>query len=303
MGLTKNTSNTTLADRVVNDSDNLDQIEDLTTIFRQGVIAAIGAAGTEGRIYYATDTFQYFWDNGAAWVCIGIRANTEGSIAYVDSNGRWMLLGPGDSGKVLVTKGAGNPPDWESAADPPDIQDQLDTIGSTDDDLLQRGAAEWEPVTIDDVLDGAYDPEVGDTIVRGEGGWETAPIGSQGATGPTQMTIIIDGGESEILTGIKADVQVMKARVIKKVSMLADQSGSIVINIWKDSYANFPPTVDDKITASAPPTISSATKSEDATLTDWTKSISAGDILRFNVDSCTTITRCTLTIELEAPEA
>ena len=32
-------------------------------------------------------------------------------------------------------------------------------------------------------------------------------------------------------------------------------SGSIVIDVWKDTYANFPPIVADTITASAKPTL------------------------------------------------
>jgi hypothetical protein len=108
------------------------------------------------------------------------------------------------------------------------------------------------------------------------------------------ITLVISGGGSAITTGIKADVMVPYAATITKVTSLADQSGSIVVDIWKDSYANYPPTDADSITAAAPPTISAATKSEDATLTGWTTSIAAGDTLRFNVDSAATITRLVL---------
>jgi len=80
--------------------------------------------------------------------------------------------------------------------------------------------------------------------------------------------------------------------------MMADQTGSIVVDIWKDNYANFPPTDADSITASAPPTISTAQKSEDSTLTGWTTSISADDILAFNVDSCSTIERVTISLKV-----
>lgn len=93
------------------------------------------------------------------------------------------------------------------------------------------------------------------------------------------------------------DVIVPFAGTITSVTLLADQSGSIAFDIWKDTYANFPPTVDDSIVASAPPTISSATKSQDTTLTGWTTAVAAGDILRFYVDGeVTTITRCTLAL-------
>ena len=78
--------------------------------------------------------------------------------------------------------------------------------------------------------------------------------------------------------------------------MLADVSGSIVVDIWKDTYVNFPPADVDSITASAPPTISAAQKSQDSTLTGWTTAVAAGDILAFNVDSAATVTRVTISI-------
>lgn len=112
------------------------------------------------------------------------------------------------------------------------------------------------------------------------------------------ITYVIDGGGSAITTGIKGDLEIPFACTIQQVTMLADQSGSIVVDIWKDSYANFPPTDADSITSSAVPTISAATKSVDSTLTGWTTSITAGDILRFNVDSVSTIQRVTISLEV-----
>lgn len=105
------------------------------------------------------------------------------------------------------------------------------------------------------------------------------------------VAFIIDGGGSAITTGVKGDIALDFAATINQVTLLADQSGSIVVDIWKDTYANYPPTVADTITASAKPTLSTANKSKDSTLTGWTTSISAGDTLRFNVDSITTCTR------------
>lgn len=113
------------------------------------------------------------------------------------------------------------------------------------------------------------------------------------------IVFVIDGGGATITTGIKGDVEIPFAWTdISSVRLFADQSGSIVVNLWKDTYANFPPDVSDKITASAPPTISSATKAQDTTLTGWTKTGSAGDVIRFNVDSVTTIQRVTVSLVL-----
>lgn len=110
------------------------------------------------------------------------------------------------------------------------------------------------------------------------------------------MSITLTG--SPISTGIKGDIVVPYAGTIQRVSLLADQSGDIVVDIWKDTYANYPPVVGDSITASAKPTLSSATKYEDATLTGWTTAVAAGDILRFNVDSAATVTRVQVTLDI-----
>jgi hypothetical protein len=123
-----------------------------------------------------------------------------------------------------------------------------------------------------------------------------ATNGIEWVANTASIQFVIDGGGSAITTGIKGDVQMPFACTITAARLLADQSGSIVVDIWKDTYANFPPTDADTITSSTPPTISTATKSEDTTLTSWTTSIAAGDILRFNVDSITTVTRVTVAL-------
>lgn len=112
------------------------------------------------------------------------------------------------------------------------------------------------------------------------------------------IPFFIDGGGSAITTGIKGWVQVDFDCTINQVTLLADQTGSIVVDIWKDTYANYPPTDADSITASAVPTISSGTKSQDATLTGWTTSISAGDVFYFNVDSAATIEKCLVSLKV-----
>jgi len=112
------------------------------------------------------------------------------------------------------------------------------------------------------------------------------------------LNLVIGTGVTVISTGIKADLVIDFDCVIESVTLLADQSGSIVVDIWKDTYANFPPVVGDSITASAKPTITTATKSQDTTLTGWTTSITAGNTLRFNVDSVTSLQRVTLALKL-----
>jgi hypothetical protein len=112
--------------------------------------------------------------------------------------------------------------------------------------------------------------------------------------------ITIDGSGSAITTGVKGFIVVPATGTITSAYLLSTDasstSGSIVIDVWKDTFANYPPTDADSITASAPPTLSSANKSLDSTLTGWTTSVTAGDVIGFNVDSATTVTRVTLVI-------
>lgn len=109
--------------------------------------------------------------------------------------------------------------------------------------------------------------------------------------------ITIDGGGSVITTGSKGYITVPYSGIITEVTLLADVSGSIVIDIKKSTYSGFPTTT--SICASAKPTLSSAQKSNDATLTGWTTTITAGDVLEFNVDSATTLTRVNLVLKVD----
>jgi hypothetical protein len=83
---------------------------------------------------------------------------------------------------------------------------------------------------------------------------------------------------------------------IDAVYVVADQTGDIVIDVWKDSYANFPPTVADTITAAAKPTLVGAQKYTDATLTGWNKTLTAGDFITIKVDSAATVTLVTVVL-------
>jgi hypothetical protein len=109
--------------------------------------------------------------------------------------------------------------------------------------------------------------------------------------------IVIDGGGNPLTTGIVGDVVIPFNCTITSWTIIADQTGSIVIDVWKDTYANYPPTVADTIAGSEKPTLSSASKNQDLALTTWTTAVTAGDIIRFNIDSASTVTRVTLSIQ------
>lgn len=116
-----------------------------------------------------------------------------------------------------------------------------------------------------------------------------APAGTAGC--------VVDGAGSPPATGSKGFIQVPYAGTITGWTMIADQSGSAQFTIKKSTFSAFP--TNSSIVASAQPALSSAQKATSTTLTGWTTSISAGDVLEFNLDSITTCTRVELQVQIK----
>lgn len=108
------------------------------------------------------------------------------------------------------------------------------------------------------------------------------------------INFIIDGGGSTITTGIKGHVIVDFDCEILEWAVVADQSGSIVVDVNRSTFANYPTTA--SIAGTELPTISTSTKGEDRILTSWSD-INTGDVLEFEVDSITTCERVTIALK------
>jgi hypothetical protein len=126
--------------------------------------------------------------------------------------------------------------------------------------------------------------------------------GSASASAQTQapriLGCVFDGGGSALETGSKAYIRVSQSGTLYKYTALADITGSAIIDIYKNTYANYPPTSSSSITSGSKPTISTGIKTESSTLTGFSSvTFSSGDIFGINLDSCSGITR--LTFELE----
>ncbi|MBA7559941.1 hypothetical protein ES708_01559 [subsurface metagenome] len=114
------------------------------------------------------------------------------------------------------------------------------------------------------------------------------------------ITFIIDGGGAVITTGEKGHLELPFACTLNAWTLISDVPGAIVIDIWKDNYANFPPDNNDAMPgAGKEPTIAATNqKGQDLDISDWASvAIAAGDILAFNVDSCASIKRVTLSLK------
>ena len=120
---------------------------------------------------------------------------------------------------------------------------------------------------------------------------------------------IIDGGGVEIADGIAGDIWIPFActltawRIMANAFVSPATTGAIKLDIWNDAEGNFPPTNADTITNAHEPEIpASGVYAEDDAITDWIgEALSAETTLRINVDSCTSITRCTLAFKVSVP--
>jgi hypothetical protein len=119
-----------------------------------------------------------------------------------------------------------------------------------------------------------------------------------------QFTIDLDGFGGPISTGLVSYVRIPSDCTITGWDIISANgvTGSLVMDVWKDTYANFPPTSTDSIAGSEKPTLSSATKNQDAALTTWTTTAcTKGEYLGFHVDSASTLTRASVFIYYTVP--
>lgn len=113
------------------------------------------------------------------------------------------------------------------------------------------------------------------------------------------VTFTFDGQGSVLTTGKTIYTRVPMACTITKAYLVADASGNLTVDAWKDSFASYPPTNGDSITASATPALSSAQTYEDTTLSGWTTSLSAGDWVGASIEGTPgTITWAQLVLEV-----
>src|ERR1035437_10276216 len=107
------------------------------------------------------------------------------------------------------------------------------------------------------------------------------------------------GNRVDVITaGLKLAIPMLVGMDLTEWSIVADQSGSIQLDLWVDTEANWPPTIADTIVASDHPKITTATKANGTALTGWTKAFASGTkcYLYINVDSCTSIKQITFVL-------
>jgi hypothetical protein len=119
-------------------------------------------------------------------------------------------------------------------------------------------------------------------------------------TGVVAIDFVIDGGGAAISAGTVGFLEIPFACHVDRWTLLADQHGSFVIDIWRDAYSNYPPTDADSMPGTTNmPAISGTVVAQGADLSGWgTQGIASGDILAYHVDSCTSIELCTIALKV-----
>jgi hypothetical protein len=173
------------------------------------------------------------------------------------------------------------------------IQNSINIIGlSSSVDMLIASVSNWYGVT---GPAGPTGPQ-GDTGATGSQG-ATGPQGESGATIPRYITTTFDGGGSALTSGLIAEVEIPIIGTVSSWNIYSSLTGSCVIDVLKcDSYSTYPTFT--SIAGSEKPTLSSTQKNQDISLSTWTTGLTAGNIIRFNIDSATTVQKVFLTIKI-----
>lgn len=114
------------------------------------------------------------------------------------------------------------------------------------------------------------------------------------------LGMCFDGAGSVPTVGTVGYVVCPFTGTIDQWSIVADASGSAVVDVWKAAGAI--PTNGDTIAGSEKPTLSAQQLNSDTALTTWSTTVTAGDVFGFELESASTVTRVTVQVRItEAP--
>ena len=255
-------------------------------------LTATGIVTTQGDTVYATaaNTLARL-AKGTAYQALAMNAGatapswqasptsvltTTGDVLYASAANTLTRLGVGTAYQALAMNSGATLPTYQASAT---------SVLTTTGDLLYASGA--------NTLARLAGTTAGYVLTAG--GSSTAPAY---AANVSSVGAILDGGGAAIPANTIIYIRVPFACTINEFTILADQSGSITVKVYKDTYANYPPIAADDI-SNGGLAVTTTTKATDTTLTSWTTAIAAGDVLAFtNTTLATTITRVTCQLKV-----
>ena len=231
---------------------------------------------------FTTGTWQ-------AWQSVTLDAaasNAQGTIVQTPT----VQLTVDNSGDVDVTVNAGGEAVKAYAA-------ASDTAFPSEATILAGSTDITAPYTFNNIIniDRGETAYVG-TIVEDSEGNTSIPAFASIQRAPAveeALAVTFAGG---ITAADFRDLQVPYACEVLSWTVLGDATGSIVVDVWTDTLANYPPTVADSIAGTGKPTVTSATNAT-GNVSLWSSTALAKDnIVRFYVDSVSTFTQVTVSL-------
>jgi len=112
----------------------------------------------------------------------------------------------------------------------------------------------------------------------------------------TNFGLSLDGQSGIISTGQKGYTIIPYNMTITGWNIVASPSGSCQFDVWKIASGSALPTVSNTITGSQKPILSNGYIATSTSVSGWTTTVTTGDIIGYNVDSASGITKVTLSI-------
>ncbi len=247
---------------------------------------------------FNSGTRSWQW-NGTTWERLAGSAGPTGPTGPTGSAGATGSAGPtGPTGADSTVPGPTGPTGPTGAdSTVPGPTGSAGATGATGPTgpavaVLDEGVSKTAAATsMDFVGAGVVVTNVGDAV--------TVTVAGGVGAGISKLGAVFGGNEDPLEAGTTVWYSVPANLTISGWRILNDVSGSVTVDVWVDTYANFPPTSGDTVTASATPATSSAVKAESTTLTGWDTSLAEGDVIAFNletVDGVITKTTIELTV-------
>lgn len=115
------------------------------------------------------------------------------------------------------------------------------------------------------------------------------------------ITAVFDGGGSALSGTTTRCTHVNFAGTIQEFTMISDVSGNATVDVLTVAYGSYTgPASASSITDSHTPSMTSAAKFQDSTLTSWTTSLSANTVVCFTLSSPATVTWVAANIKVAA---
>jgi hypothetical protein len=117
---------------------------------------------------------------------------------------------------------------------------------------------------------------------------------SKGAAWSSSSGPVVAAGSVQIPITIPADCTLIGVDMLS-----AGGPGTCSFSIWKAPAGTFPPVIAGDITGGAPVGITAAKANSITSLSGWTTSFSAGDVILFTLNSCSTFTLVTISLRMQ----